>query len=56
MRLNNRMILGLITLLTVVLWGVLMMGWLEGAEIYLLPFIILLWLFILMKWMKRNRE
>lgn len=51
---KKQIMLALIMLVSVILWGSFMMGWFEGVEVYLLPPLIVLWLFFIMQWTKRS--
>lgn len=50
---KKQLMLALIMLVSIILWGSFMMGWFEGVEIYLLPLLIVLWLFFILQWTKR---
>ncbi len=52
MRPKKQLMLALIMLVSVILWGSFMMGWFEGVEVYLLPALIVLWMFFILQWTK----
>ncbi len=54
MGLSKKTMLTVIMLVSVILWGTIQLGWFRGVEVYLLPLLIVLWMFFILQWTRKR--
>lgn len=51
---SKKTLLTIIMFISVILWGAIQVGWFQGLEIYLLPLLIVMWMFFLVQWTRKR--